>query len=80
MCIRDRRKVYEAVLDAQAAGFAAAKPGATFIDVHNAAVRVIAERLHEWGLLPVPVEESLDPHRGGQHRRWMVHGLSLIHI
>ncbi|SMO73921.1 aminopeptidase P family protein [Propioniciclava tarda] len=71
-----QRKVYEAVLDAQAAGFAAAKPGATFIDVHNAAVRVIAERLHEWGLLPVPVEESLDPHRGGQHRRWMVHGTS----
>ena len=71
-----QRRVYEAVLDAQAAGFAAARPGATFIDVHNAAIRVIAERLHEWGLLPVSVDESLDPERGGQHRRWMVHGTS----
>ncbi len=71
-----QRRVYQAVLDAQAAGFAAAKPGATFIDVHNAAIRVIAERLHAWGLLPVPVEESLDPEKGGQHRRWMVHGTS----
>lgn len=71
-----QRRVYQAVLDAQAAGFAAAKPGATFSDVHAAAIRVIAERLHEWGLLPVSVEESLDPTRGGQHRRWMVHGTS----
>lgn len=71
-----QRRVYQAVLDAQEAGIAAAKPGATFIDVHHAAIRVIAERLHEWGLLPVSVEESLDPERGGQHRRWMVHGTS----
>lgn len=71
-----QRRVYEAVLDAQAAGFAAARPGATFIDVHLAAVRVIAERLHEWGILPVSVEQTLDPERGGQHRRWMVHGTS----
>ena len=71
-----QRRVYEAVLAAQAAGFAAARPGATFIDVHHAAIRVIAEHLHDWGLLPVSVEESLDPERGGQHRRWMVHGTS----
>lgn len=71
-----QRKVYQAVLDAQAAGFAAARPGATFGDVHAAAIRVIAERLREWGLLPVDADESLDPERGGQHRRWMVHGTS----
>jgi len=71
-----QRRVYEAVLAAQAAGIAAAKPGATFIDVHHAAIRVIVEHLHAWGLLPVSVEESLDPERGGQHRRWMVHGTS----
>lgn len=71
-----QRKVYEAVLDAQRAGMAAARPGATFHEVHDAAIRVIAEHLHAWGLLPVSVEESLDPVTGGQHRRWMVHGTS----
>jgi Xaa-Pro aminopeptidase len=70
-----QRRVYQAVLDAADAGFAVAKPGAKFYDVHNAAMVVIAERLHEWGLLPGTVEESLD--REGQfHRRWMVHGTS----
>ena len=71
-----QRRVYEAVLDAHAAALAAARPGATFIDVHHAAVRVVAERLQEWGILPVSAEQSLDPERGGQHRRWMVHGTS----
>ena len=71
-----QRKVYQAVLDAQAAGFAAAKPGATFSDVHAAAIAVVAQYLAEWGLLPVSATESLDPATGGQHRRWMVHGTS----
>jgi Xaa-Pro aminopeptidase len=35
----------------------------------------IAERLEEWGLLPVPAAEALSP-EGQQHRRWMVHGTS----
>jgi Xaa-Pro aminopeptidase len=71
-----QRKVYTAVLEAQAAGFAAAKPGAKFSDVHAAAVAVVARHLAEWGLLPVSAEESLNPETGGQHRRWMVHGTS----
>lgn len=71
-----QRRVYDAVLDAQKAGMAAAVAGATFHEVHDAAIRVVAEYLHEWGILPVSVEESLDPERGGQHRRWMVHGTS----
>ena len=71
-----QRRVYEAVLAAQEAGIAAARPGATFSDVHDAAIRVIAEHLHDWGLLPVSVEQSLDPDTGGHHRRWMVHGTS----
>ena len=53
----------------------AAKHGAKFIDVHNAAIRVIAEHLSEWGILPVSVEETLSD-EGGQFRRWMVHGTS----
>ncbi len=71
-----QRKVYDAVLAAQQAGIAAARPGAKFSDVHAAAIRVIAEHLHAWGLLPVGVEESLNPETGGHHRRWMVHGTS----
>jgi Xaa-Pro aminopeptidase len=70
-----QRRVYEAVLEAQEAGIAAARPGATFSDVHAAAVAVIARHLADWGLLPVSAEESLTD-EGGQHRRWMVHGTS----
>ncbi len=73
-----QRRVYDAVLAAQDAGLAAARPGNQFKDVHAAAIRVIAETLHAWGLLPqgVGVEETLDPDHGQFHRRWMVHGTS----
>lgn len=71
----EQRQVYEAVLEAQRAGIAAARPGVTFSAVHDAAVAVVARRLAEWGILPVPPEESLSD-QGGQHRRWMVHGTS----
>jgi Xaa-Pro aminopeptidase len=71
----EQRKVYDAVLAAQEAGIAAAKPGNTFRDVHTAAIAVIAERLAEWGMLPVDLETALSDD-GQQHRRWMVHGTS----
>jgi Xaa-Pro aminopeptidase len=71
----EQRMVYDAVFEAQQAGIAAAQPGAKFLDVHHAAVAVIARHLEQWGLLPVPAEESLTDD-GGQHRRWMVHGTS----
>ncbi len=71
----EQRKVYEAVLAAQAAGFAACKPGNKFSDVHAAAIAVVAQYLYDWGLLPVTPEEALSP-EGGQQRRWMVHGTS----
>ena len=46
--------------------------------MHAAAIRVIAEHLHAWGLLPegVSVEDTLDKEHGQYHRRWMVHGTS----
>lgn len=64
-----QRDIYETVLRAQAAGFKAAQVGATYSDIHHACMRVLAERLHDWGILPVSVEESLSP-EGQQHRRW----------
>jgi len=73
-----QRKVYDAVFAAQEAGMAAVKPGAKFSDVHDAAIRVIAEHLYAWGLLPdgIDVEATLDKEHGQYHRRWMVHGTS----
>ena len=73
-----QREIYDAVYAAQEAGIAAVKPGNKFSDVHAAAIRVIAEHLHAWGLLPdgVSVEDTLDKEHGQYHRRWMVHGTS----
>jgi len=70
-----QRRVYEAVLEAADAAFAIVRPGIRFREVHAAAMRVIAERTAEWGLLPVTAEESLAP-ENQYHRRWMVHGTS----
>ncbi|MDR1188849.1 MAG: aminopeptidase P family protein [Bifidobacteriaceae bacterium] len=70
-----QRRVWEAVVDAADAAFEAARPGNRFRDVHDAAMVVIAQRLEEWGLLPVSAEVALSP-EGQQHRRWMVHGTS----
>ncbi|MDN4610975.1 aminopeptidase P family protein [Arthrobacter burdickii] len=70
-----QRRIYQAVLDAADAGFAAAQPGRRFREVHLAAVTVLAENLDRWGLLPVSLEEALAP-EGQHHRRWMPHGTS----
>ena len=73
-----QREIYDAVYAAQQAGLEAVRPGNKFSDVHAAAIRVIAEHLFEWGLLPdgVGVEDTLDKEHGQFHRRWMVHGTS----
>ena len=70
-----QRRLYQAVLDSQRAGFEAARPGATYSDIHHACMRVIAQRLHDWGILHVDVEESLSP-QGQQHRRWLACGVA----
>lgn len=71
-----QRRVYETVREAADAAFAAARIGVRFRDVHAAAMTVIAQRVAEWGLLPVTADEALDADAGGQHRRYMVHGTS----
>ncbi|MGI8681194.1 MAG: aminopeptidase P family protein [Mycobacteriales bacterium] len=70
-----QRRVYDAVLEAQRAGFAATKPGNAFLDPHRAAMEVLAHRLEDWGILPVPAEQSLDK-ECGLHRRYTRHGTS----
>ena len=68
-----QRQVYELVLAAQSAGIATLRPGARFRDFHRAAMRVIAEGLADWGVLPVPAEEALRED-SGLFRRWTLCG------
>jgi Xaa-Pro aminopeptidase len=66
-----QREIYDAVYEAQQAGIAAVKPGAAYRDFHDAAQRVLAEKLVEWGLIEGPVEHVLEL---GLQRRWTLHG------
>ncbi|AQA12818.1 aminopeptidase P family protein [Streptomyces malaysiensis] len=66
-----QRKIYEAVYEAQEAGIAAVRPGAKYRDFHDAAQRVLATKLVEWGLIEGPVERVLEL---GLQRRWTLHG------
>ncbi|MFH9295585.1 aminopeptidase P family protein [Streptomyces sp. NPDC017520] len=67
-----QRKIYDAVYEAQEAGIAAVKPGATFRDFHDASQRVLAENLVAWGLLgDLDVDKVLEL---GLQRRWTLHG------
>ncbi len=73
-------RVYRAVLEAQAAGIAEVRAGADFLAAHRAAMYVLADHLHSWGILTVPAEVSCadDPERpgAGLHRRYTLHGTS----
>ena len=69
-----QRKIYDAVLEAADAARAIVKPGIRFREIHAEAMRVVAEKTAEWGLLPGTAEESLD--HGQWHRRYMIHGTS----
>ncbi len=70
-----QREVYEAVREAADAAFAIVRPGIRFREIHDEAMKVIARKTAEWGLLPVSAEEALLP-ENQQHRRYMVHGTS----
>ncbi|MFF0318099.1 aminopeptidase P family protein [Micromonospora sp. NPDC005252] len=70
-----QRQVYDAVYAAQQAGIDIIKPGVAFKDVHLTAMRVLAEALKDLGLLPVSVDEAMDP-ASTIYRRWTLHGTS----
>ncbi|MGW2330223.1 aminopeptidase P family protein [Streptomyces sp. NPDC001700] len=67
-------QVHDLVEKAHRAALAQVRPGARFTDFHHAAMEVIAHGLHDWGLLPVSVDEALSD-RGQHHRRWLVCGI-----
>jgi Xaa-Pro aminopeptidase len=76
----DQRRVYAAVLEAQSAAIAEVRPGADFLAPHRAAMHVLADHLHSWGILPVTADVSCDPDPervgAGLHRRYTLHGVS----
>ncbi|MEH0822647.1 MULTISPECIES: aminopeptidase P family protein [unclassified Micromonospora] len=70
-----QRQVYDAVYAAQQAGIDVIKPGVAFKEVHQTSMRVLAEALKDLGLLPVSVDEAMDP-ASTVYRRWTLHGTS----
>jgi Xaa-Pro aminopeptidase len=69
-----QREVHDLVERAHRAGMAQIRPGTVYLDFHFAAMEVIAQGLHDWGLLPVSVDEALSP-KGQQHRRYLACGI-----
>ena len=53
------RAIYDAVLDAQLAALAVARPGGTLIEVHDAAVRRLTENLIELGILKGTADDAI---------------------
>jgi len=70
-----QRQIYDLVIEAQDAAFAAVKPGNMFLDPHRAATRVLAEGLDRLGILPCSLEEALDQ-KNQFYKRYTLHNTS----
>jgi len=66
-----QKAVYEVVLRSQLAAIDAARPGARYVDMHEAARRVLAEGLVALGALPRGVADTLAMHH---YREFYMHG------
>jgi len=66
----EQRAVYEIVLAAQEAAIAAICPGASFMDYHQAALRVLAQGLIDLGLLAGSVDGVLESEA---YKPWYMH-------
>ena len=66
-----QRTVYDAVYEAQEAGFAAVKPGARYRDFHEASQRSMTAKLVEWGFIEGPVDRAYEL---GLQRRFTMAG------
>ncbi|MFE3451766.1 aminopeptidase P family protein [Nonomuraea sp. NPDC059194] len=64
-----QRQVYELVYEAQNAAIDTLRPGARFRDFHLAAMRVICEGLHAWGVLKDSPDSLME---SGLYRRYTV--------
>jgi Xaa-Pro aminopeptidase len=65
--------VYDLVLDAQSAAIAAIKPGAHFVDPHNAAVRILAQGMVDMKLLEGSVDTVIETET---YKRFYMHRTS----
>ncbi|GAA1939652.1 aminopeptidase P family protein [Amycolatopsis minnesotensis] len=66
-----QRQVYDLVLTAHRAALESVRPGANYSAFHETAMRVLANGLHDWGVLPVSPEEALEV-KNQHHRRYIV--------
>ncbi|HEY0167089.1 MAG TPA: aminopeptidase P family protein [Jatrophihabitans sp.] len=75
-----QRQLYGAVLESQEAAIAEVKAGADFLAAHRAAMWVLADHLHSWGVLPVTADvacaSDVEAPGAGLHRRYTLHGVS----
>lgn len=62
--------IYDLVLDAQTAAIAATRPGARFVDPHDAAVRVLAQGLIDMKLLEGSLDGVIE---AGAYKRFYMH-------
>ncbi len=69
-----QKDVHDLVEKSHRAGLAAVGPGRDWADFHVASMEVLAQGLHDWGILPVSVDEALSP-TGQHHRRYIVCGV-----
>jgi Xaa-Pro aminopeptidase len=72
---KEQREVYDVVWHAQQAALEAVKPGNDFMAPNQAASRVLAQGLFDLGVLPMSVEEALDP-SNLYFKRYSLHNVS----
>jgi Xaa-Pro aminopeptidase len=68
-----QRAVYQAVLDAQLACIEATRPGATFMEVHDVAIRKLTEGMVALGLLEGEVDSLIEEEA---FKKYYMHGTS----
>lgn len=68
-----QRAVYEVVLNAQAAGLAAVRPGSTIPEIHNTTIRCLVEGMVSLGLLSGTVDDLV---KSETYRDYYMHGTS----
>ncbi|MDD9941671.1 MAG: Xaa-Pro aminopeptidase [Myxococcales bacterium] len=68
-----QRELYELVLQAQLEAIDAVKPGATMVDVHDAAVAVLTDGMVKLGLIEGPCEKAIEE---GRYKPYYMHKTS----
>ena len=66
----EQRALYDVVLDAQKAGIAAVRPGASFVSVHEVALRRLCEGMLGLGILKGELDEVIE---SGAYRAYYMH-------